>query len=159
MVKMIDMTTEIGLGKRLRLAHIAFSRGMRVELGLVSFSFGQFVHLERLWDEDGLSQVELSRRVGVEVASSTAVIAELERLHLIRRVRDVKDKRKIKVFLTDEGRSAKVPIIKAVRRVNRIAGEEIDSRRIPALFSQLDAITAKLNAKYQTPNTLYELET
>jgi DNA-binding MarR family transcriptional regulator len=150
--------TNIGLGKRLRLAHIAFSRAMRIELGSIGFSFGQFVHLERLWEEDGLTQVELSRRVGVEMASSTAVLGELAHLKLIERVRSETDRRKINIFLTDKGRRARAPLIGAVRRANKIASAGIDSKQIRALFSQLDAVANSLNAKYQVPKTLYEKE-
>ena len=44
---------------------MAFSREFRARLADRGFTFGEFIHLERLWQEDGLNQKELSRRVGI----------------------------------------------------------------------------------------------
>lgn len=62
----------------MRNANIAFNRALRVELGAHGITFGQFQHLYRLWSEDGISQVELSTRIGITKAESTGVIASLE---------------------------------------------------------------------------------
>ncbi len=51
-----------------------------------------------------------SRAVGIETASSTTILDELERLGSVRRVRNPKDRRKINVYLTDAG-SALQPIL------------------------------------------------
>ncbi|AXK80682.1 MarR family transcriptional regulator [Pseudolabrys taiwanensis] len=139
---------EIGIGKRLRLAHMAFARGMRVELAEAGLTFGQFVHLERLWNEDGLTQVELSRRVGVEMASSTSVLAELEKLGWIRRERGEADRRKIFVYLTRQGRELATPVLARVKEVNRTARRGIAAGDIAAVFRILDAIAANMNDKY-----------
>jgi DNA-binding MarR family transcriptional regulator len=138
----------IGIGKRLRLAHMAFARGMRVELADAGVTFGQFVHLERLWSEDGLTQVELSRRVGVEMASSTSILVELETLGPIRRARGEADRRKIFVHLTAKGREVAGPILENVKAVNKAARRDISDDDLNAAFAVLDAITANLNAKY-----------
>lgn len=142
----------IGIGKRLRLAHIAFARGMRVELADAGVTFGQFVHLERLWSEDGLTQVELSRRVGVEMASSTSILVELEALGLIRRARGEADRRKIFVHLTAKGREVAGPILENVKAVNKVARRGISDDELNAAFAVLETITANLNEKY--PNGL-----
>lgn len=139
---------EIGIGKRLRLAHMAFARGMRVELAEAGLTFGQFVHLERLWSEDGLTQVELSRRVGVEMASSTSVLAELEKLGWIRRERGEADRRKIFVHLTRQGRELAGPVLARVKEVNRVARRGIAAEDIAAIFRILDAIAANMNDRY-----------
>src|SRR5688572_32905423 len=73
----------IGIGQLLRRAHMAFSREFRARLAEHGFTFGEFIHLERLWDEDGLNQKELSRRVGIASASSTQIIEVLEKRGLI----------------------------------------------------------------------------
>ncbi|MCK9916002.1 MarR family transcriptional regulator [Microbacteriaceae bacterium K1510] len=143
-----DEIPEIGVGKRLRLAHMAFARGMRAELAEAGLTFGQFVHLERLWSEDGLTQVELSRRVGVEMASSTSVLAELEKLGWIRRERGEKDRRKIFVYLTRQGRELAEPVLARVKEVNRIARRGITHGDIAIAFRVLDAIAANVNDRY-----------
>jgi DNA-binding MarR family transcriptional regulator len=147
-----DGVPEIGIGKSLRLAHMAFARGMRTELANAGMTFGQFVHLERLWSEDGLTQVELSRRVGVEMASSTSVLAELEKRGWISRERGTTDRRKIFVYLTREGRKLAGPVLEKVKAVNRVARSGVANRDVADLFRVLEALTANLNEAY--PNTL-----
>lgn len=139
---------EIGLGRRLRRTHLAFSHGLRIELRKNGFTFGQFVHLERLWDEDGLTQAELSSRVGVQMASSTSVLVELEELGLIRRNRSAEDRRKVIVHLTDAGRAAREPMLKRVKAANRAARKGMSPEEIQILFSLLDRAHASLQAHY-----------
>lgn len=138
----------IGVGKHLRRAHIAFARAMRVELATVGLTFGQFVHLERLWTQDGLTQVELSHRVGVEMASSTAVLAELETHGWIRRERGVADRRKIYVHLTGEGRALMEPVLEKVKAVNRTARAGIAAADIAIAFQVLEDFATNINAAY-----------
>ncbi len=89
----------IGLGMLLRAADSTFNRHLRDELGAHDVTFGQFQHLRNLWVENGLTQAELSRRIGIEMASSTAILDSLEARRLITRVRNAADRRKINVFL------------------------------------------------------------
>jgi len=136
---------DIGIGRRLRLTHLAFSQALRDELKKDGFSFGQFVHLERLWEEDGLTQVELSKRVGVQMASSTAVIAQLDELKLITRVRDAVDKRKIIVNLTAKGAALREPLLARVRATNVVARVGLSAAELTQLFSLLERILDNLH--------------
>src|ERR1700749_1733636 len=90
---------DIGLGMKLRDGNAVFNKALREELARHDITFSQYQHLRQLWQEDGLAQVELSRRIGIETASSTAVIDQLEKLGLIRRRRDAADRRRIIVSL------------------------------------------------------------
>lgn len=139
---------QIGLGKRLRLAHMAFSRGLRLELAKEDVSFGQFVHLERLWEQDGLTQKELSRRVGVEMASSTAILSELESRGFVRRDRSDRDRRAINVFLTPVGRALRPKLLACAARVNARARAALSPDAIDGLLVALDAMASELTAAY-----------
>lgn len=144
----MSTNTQIGLGKRLRLAHIAFSRGLRLELAKEDVSFGQFVHMERLWEQDGLTQKELSRRVGVEMASSTAILAELEARGFVRRQRNEKDRRAINVFLTAAGEALKPRLLACAARVNARARSALPKETIEPLLAALERMTAELTEAY-----------
>lgn len=139
---------QIGLGKRLRLAHMAFSRALRLELAKENVTFGQFVHLERLWEQDGLTQKELSKRVGVETASSTSILAELEGLGYVVRERSAQDRRAINVYLTSAGAVLEKRLLACAARVNEQAGNGLERGAVSQLYSMLDAITAELSAAY-----------
>ncbi len=138
----------IGLGKRLRLAHMAFSRALRIELAKENVSFGQFVHLERLWEQDGLTQKELSARVGVETASSTTILAELEQLGFVTRERSSEDGRAIVVRLTQRGTQLRPTLLEAASRVNLQARAELDDEALAKIYAALDSIADALGHAY-----------
>ena len=139
---------DIGIGWRLRRAHMAFSRGFRQELAKADMSFGQFVHLEKLWENDGPTQAELSRAVGIETASSTTILDELERRAFITRVRNPQDRRKINVYLTEAGRALEPVLLERARVVNLQAKTGLSHQQVEQLFLLLESVTEALNEVY-----------
>lgn len=57
-----------------------------------------------LLDHDGLSQADLVRQMGVSAATVAVSISRLEKLGMIRRVRDAGNRRAYILTLTDKGR-------------------------------------------------------
>jgi MarR family transcriptional regulator, organic hydroperoxide resistance regulator len=68
-------------------------------------------HLNELWSEDGLTQVELSGRLAIEKASSTRILEDLAARGLIERRRLTDDRRKIANCLTPKGRKLTARLI------------------------------------------------
>lgn len=135
---------EIGIGKLLRRAHMAFTREFRERLAEHGFTFGEFIHLERLWEEDGLNQKELSRRVGIASASSTQIIEALEQNKLIKRERNPDDRRSINVFLTAQGRAKKSELLSCAKDANRLARKGLSPEAVAALFDTVQTIIDNL---------------
>ena len=92
-------------------------------------TFGQFQHLRNLWVEDGLTQAELSRRIGIEMASSTAILDSLEAAKLITRVRNAADRRKINVFLTPAGAALEKALMACAADANKRASKGLSTSR------------------------------
>jgi DNA-binding MarR family transcriptional regulator len=136
----------IGIGKLVRRAHMAFSREFRDRLRAHDVGFGEFVHLERLWSEDGLNQTELSRRVGIENASSTTVLDTLEKRRYIRRERDARDRRNIRVFLTPSGRKLQSKLLACAETVNLIARRGMSRKDVLIFFSLMEVIVSNLES-------------
>src|ERR1700704_162675 len=113
----------IGLGMLLRAADMDFNRHLRDELARHDVTFGQFQHLRNLWVENGLNQAELSRRIGIEMASSTAILDSLEAGKLITRVRNASDRRKINVHLTPAGAALEAPLMACAADANKRASK------------------------------------
>ena len=134
----------IGIGKLLRRAHMAFSRELRLQLAVHDISFGEFIHLEKLWYEDGLNQTEISRRVGVETASSTTTLDRLEKRGFVRRVRNGDDRRNINVFLNPTGARLQEKLLGCAKMVNLIAREGLKEREILAFFKIMEKIVTNL---------------
>jgi DNA-binding MarR family transcriptional regulator len=119
----------------LRDADAAFNRYLTTQLAAEGVTFSQFQHLRNLWVEDGLTQAELSRRIGIEMASSTAVLDSLEAEKLISRVRNAADRRKINVHLTAAGAALEAPLMACAMDANRRASKGIAKAEIARLFA------------------------
>ena len=86
---------------------------LNVALNVYNLYEGQQNVLIQLWDEDGLSQSELTRRLGIEPASVSKGIERMENAGFIVRRPDEDDARANRIFLTDLGRSLEVPVNQA----------------------------------------------
>lgn len=80
---------------------------------------GIFQFLRILWEEDGLTQSELATRARMKGPSAVAAIKELEWRGFVRRIDDRHDRRKVRLFLTADGRKlydVVMPDIEAIRQ-------------------------------------------
>ena len=124
-----------GIGMLLRDADTAFNRYLTAQLAVHGVTFGQFQHLRNLWVENGLTQAELSRRIGIEMASSTAILDSLEAAKLATRVRNTADRRKINVFLTPAGAALEKPLMACAADANKHARKGLSKAEVAHLFS------------------------
>ena len=70
------------------------------ELGL---TYTQYVTLLALWEEDGVTVKELGSRLYLDSGTLTPLLKRLEQMELIKRVRDSKDERQVRIRLTEQG--------------------------------------------------------
>jgi len=138
---------ESGIGRLLRRAHGAFSREFRSRLSEKGVTFGEFIHLERLWEEDGLNQTEISRRVEITTASSTQIIDTLEKRGFIVRRRNPGDRRNLNVFLTKAGKALETDLLECARATNRRARTGLSDRDTLTLFELVGRIIANLDGR------------
>ena len=124
-----------GIGMLLREADSGFNRYLTAVLAGHGVTFGQFQHLRNLWVEDGLTQAELSRRIGIEMASSTTILDSLESDGLITRVRNASDRRKINVFLTPAGAALEAPLMACAADANQRASKGLTKAEMAQLFA------------------------
>ncbi|WP_119167063.1 MarR family winged helix-turn-helix transcriptional regulator [Algihabitans albus] len=93
-----------GVGSRLREAYRLYMKALQDRLADENVPIGLWYFLCALWQEDGISQRELSRRVGTVEPTAVGVLAQMERREWVVRDRDPDDQRRRVVFLTDKGR-------------------------------------------------------
>jgi DNA-binding MarR family transcriptional regulator len=90
-----------------RYSHIYIGR----QLSNYDISNGQYIFLNALYKQDGISQEEISDYLKIDKGTTAKVIMQLEKeAYIIRRV-DETDKRSKKVFLTEKGLKIK-PIVR-----------------------------------------------
>lgn len=134
-----------GPGYWLRLGYKAIARPLAEELKKRGIAFKHYFYIRTLLEEDGISQVELSDRVGMERATVTVVLDTLEALGIVVREAHLSDRRKTNVFLTAKGRRMRTDVLDAVGEANRIALKGIS----PADFERFRKTLATMIANVE----------
>ena len=127
-----------GIGYAVRHTHKALSRRLAYELAQVGISFGHYYYLRALFEANGISQMELSERVGVDPTTVVTVVDTLERQNIVERRKDPDDRRKALIYLTPKGRKLRRPLLAAIgaAQANALVGisaAEIETFRRVAL--------------------------
>lgn len=135
---------EISVGYQVRSTHRALQRYLGSKIEPHGVTLGMWYFLRVLWQQDGLTQRELSRRIGTMEPTTLNAIAAMERKGLVHRVRDRKDRRRQFVFLTEKGRSASHDLLPLAGEVVRDASRGLTLRELSLLLSLLSAIQANL---------------
>ena len=126
-----------------RVAHLVrdlargFNRALQIRLSEFGVSFGHWVYLRALWENDGITQRELAVQVGLtEPTTHTAITKMLDLGYVSRKHRDG-NKKKQYVFLTPDGRSLEEKLVPLAQEVNDIAISGIDNKTVQLIRSGL----------------------
>ncbi|HWL46581.1 MAG TPA: MarR family transcriptional regulator [Sphingomonadaceae bacterium] len=98
-----EFTLERSLGAQIKRTQRALSRALAARLAPHDVPIGMWYFLRALWEEDGLSQKEISDRVGATAATATEQLRNMEARGLVRRARSAEDRRRIHFFLEPDG--------------------------------------------------------
>ena len=135
-------------GYLVRDAHRAFQKLLEKRIAAYGITRGQWYFLRVLWIEDGLSQRELSARVGMMEPTTVIALRSMEKTGLIRRARTSEDKRVAKVWLTAKARRIREQMLLLARGINEDAShglsrEDFDTFRriITRMTGNLDRVT------------------
>jgi len=133
-----------------RLAHLvkdaarAFVRALQARLAEHDVSFGHWTFLRILWEQDGLTQKQLSDEAGVMEPTTYAAVTAMEELGYVTRVQRPGNRKNVHVTLTARGRALKRKLVPLAEDVNRIGVEGVDARRVTIAREVLIAIIANL---------------
>lgn len=100
-------------------ANRAISREFSERIAQHGVTLGLWPFLRALWENDGLTQRELSEKVRMKGPTTVAALNKLEDRGLVRREGNKKDARKINVYLTPEGRKIYRRVMPDVEAVNQ----------------------------------------
>jgi len=128
-----------------RDANIAVGKALRRRLAEYGMTLGQYYFMRALWIEEGLSQRELSRRVGTTEPTTASVLRLLEKNGLVRRVRNRRDRRTINIFPTQKGRSLKSELLRMAININEIATDGFSAADVEKLKQLMMAMKANLD--------------
>lgn len=133
-----------------RLAHLvkdatrALVRALQMRLTEHAVSFGHWTFLRILWETDGLTQKELSEQAGVMEPTTFAAVKAMETLGYIERKQLPGNKKKVHIYLTDEGRALKGKLVPLAEEVNEISVRGISPADIATTRNVLLAIITNL---------------
>ncbi|MBE7473568.1 MAG: MarR family transcriptional regulator [Anaerolineales bacterium] len=100
----------------------------------------QWTLLNRLWQQEGLSQVELAEQTFKDKPNVTRILDILERKLLLFRQKDENDRRAFKVYLTEAGRELKEKLIPLALEVLERGQKDLTDDDIAFLQEKLNTI-------------------
>ena len=130
----------------MRMAHRLIQRLLQARIAPHGVTPGMWYFLRALWNHDGLTQRELSDRIGTMEPTTMSAILAMEASGLVRRQRNASDRRKLNIFLTDKGRDLEAVLLPVGIEVVQTALGGFTDRETDMLLRFLDAIRHNLDA-------------
>ncbi len=118
------------IGYLTRINFRLFSKALEQLTAPYGVSAGQWRLLRVLWEEDHITQVELSHRTGTKEATTVHAVRSLVDAGLALRTRCTEDKRKYYITLTAKARKLRAKLMPLVVQVNELAVEGIDPQEV-----------------------------
>ena len=140
------------LGFLVREIHRMQSRLLQDELKLDGISGGGWYFLRVLWIEDGLTQRELSLRIGVNEATTRTAIDRMEAEDLVARVQDPGDRRKWIVRLTPRARALQAKLMTFAIDLNDRAMAGLSAKQRTNLIGHLQSVYGMLERLSPSPD-------
>lgn len=135
-----------------RFAHLVkdatrgLTRALQMRLTEHSVSFGHWTFLRILWEQDGLTQRELSERAGLMEPTTFSALKAMEQLGYVIRKQQPDSRKKVYVFLTPEGRALRDKLVPLAEEVNEIALRGVDPSAVAIARDMMLTMIANLVA-------------
>src|SRR5580698_3036432 len=141
----VEFPPRLSSGYLVRDAHRAFQRLLERRIAAYGVTRGQWYFLRVLWTADGLSQRELSARVGMMEPTTVIALRGMEGSGLIRRIRGDDDRRKVRVFLTAKAKRLRNELLTVARGITEEAEQGVGLRELAAFRRVITRMTANLD--------------
>jgi DNA-binding MarR family transcriptional regulator len=104
----------------------------------------QWAVLNRLWDEDGITQKELAERTAKDQPNTGRILEKLEKKGFVSRHSNSKDRRILLVVLTPKGRQFREEMIAGAEEVLQRARKDITDDKLEVLKKILQKMSRNL---------------
>lgn len=135
---------DVSVGYQVRITHRLIQRALQARISRHGVTLGMWYFLRVLWQEDGITQRELSNRIGTMEPTTLSAIMAMEKAGIVRRVRNAGDRRKINIFLTDHGRSLEPLLLPGAIAVVEDAVRGIPAAEVSLLLRLLGTMQRNL---------------
>jgi DNA-binding MarR family transcriptional regulator len=133
------------LGRALNVTTGAINRLAQALLAGHGLQLAQWVVLSALWRRDGLSTGELARYTGNNLPATSRIVDRMVEKGLVRRRTDRRDRRTVRVHLTDAGR-AHARLSDFHEQMNAVLMGGLDEGERTALLAMLARVEANARA-------------
>jgi len=120
----------LSLGYLFKEAHAAYTTALRRKLKPYGITLAQWYFLRELWQHEGLTQRQLSRRMKISEPTAATALRLMERRGLICREQNESDLRGLHILLTEKGRSLRNSVLAKVLTVNSEAARGLSKDTI-----------------------------
>lgn len=124
---------------------------MREEIEPYDLTPPQFAILSFLWQQDGLTQVELSEKAQIDRSTVGGLIDRLERSCLLERRQHPQDRRAYKIYLTEQGKNMENPLSACAERALARFTSGLNSHECKELRRMLEILRGERRV-YEIPS-------
>jgi DNA-binding MarR family transcriptional regulator len=149
MRKQPSLPLEDSLGFQLRDANRLMQRALAARIQPGGVAPGAWYFLRVLWEEDGLTQRELTARIGMQEPTAVIALRGMEEAGWITRDRSEADRRKVHIRLTPAGRALRETLLPVAREVNALATTELSAEEAATLIALLRRVRAGLLSRVE----------
>jgi len=142
----VDLPFEQSVGYQIRITHRVVQRYLQAKIEPYGVTPGMWYFLRTLWSEDGLTQRELSHRIGIMEPSTLTAILAMDRSGLVRRARNRDDRRKVNIWLTPKGKALRTMLLPLAVDVVETATKGFSPDEVARLLAMLSTIRSNLSA-------------
>jgi DNA-binding MarR family transcriptional regulator len=132
------------IGHLVREAGRACARALQLRLAEYAVPYGHWTFLTILWEEDGLTQTELSVQAGVMTSTTVTALRAMEKLGYVVRTRSPSNRKNVYVHLTPKGKALKRKLSPLRDEVNRVAVRGVRPSDVGVTRKTLHAIIDNL---------------
>jgi DNA-binding MarR family transcriptional regulator len=142
----VHFPLEESVGYQVRMVYRAMQKLLQGQIEPHGVTLGMWYYLRTLWSEDGLTQSELSRRIGTMEPTTLGAIQAMERSGLVKRVRSKDDRRKVHIHLTKKGKDLEAMLMPLAVDVVDTCVAGFSSREVSHLLKSLRWIRDNIEA-------------
>ncbi|HMO75801.1 MAG TPA: MarR family transcriptional regulator [Sphingopyxis sp.] len=132
------------IGYLARVVFRSFSRLLERRTLTHDVSAGQWRFLRQLWREDGITQRELSERVGMREPTTVVALKGLEKAGFITRKKTDDDRRKTFIHLTPHARKLELVLAPMNAEIHEIATRGMTDEEVETLQALMRRVIANL---------------
>ncbi|UKK85593.1 MarR family transcriptional regulator [Sphingopyxis sp. BSN-002] len=149
---------ENSIGYLARIVFRSFSRLLERGTLTHDVSAGQWRFLRQLWREDGITQRELSERVGMREPTTVVALKGLEKAGFITRKKTEDDRRKTFIYLTPHAKKLELVLAPMNAEVHEVATRGMTDAEVETLQKLMRRVIDNLADETAKLSTLSDIK-